>query len=75
VAEGRADIFLTYCTNALTAQTKNPGQQMIALPESLSVSADYGLTVINDASPTAQNFAQFILSTGARRFSLATASR
>ena len=29
VAEGRADIFLTYCTNALAAQKQNPGQQIV----------------------------------------------
>jgi molybdenum ABC transporter molybdate-binding protein len=62
VAEGRADIFLTYCTNVLAARKQNPGQQMIALPESLSVGADYGLTVVNGAPEPAQRFAQFILS-------------
>ena len=30
VAEGRADIFLTYCTGALVAQRENPGQQIVA---------------------------------------------
>jgi len=62
VAEGRADIFLTYCTNAMAAQKENPGQQLVALPENLAVSADYGLTVINGASASAQHFAEFILS-------------
>lgn len=62
VAEGRADIFLTYCTNALAAQKENPGQQIVDLPEKLSVGADYGLTVMNGAPPAAQAFAQFIVS-------------
>ena len=62
VAEGRADIFLTYCTNALVAQKENPGQQLVALPEALSVGADYGLTVVSGASAAAQEFAEFILS-------------
>lgn len=62
VADGRADIFLTYCTNAMAAVKENPGQQMIALPEALRVGADYGLTVINGASPAAQAFAPFIVS-------------
>lgn len=62
VAEGRADIFLTYCTNALAAQKENPTQQIVALPEQLSVGADYGLTVMNGAPPAAQAFAQFIVS-------------
>ena len=38
VAEGRADIFLTYCTNALVAQKENPGQQIVNLPDNLAVS-------------------------------------
>jgi ABC-type molybdate transport system substrate-binding protein len=62
VAEGRADIFLTYCTNAMAAWQQNPGQQVVALPETLSVGADYGLTVMTGAAPAAQAFAQFIVS-------------
>lgn len=62
VVEGRADIFLTYCTNALTAQKENPGQQIVKLPDALNVGADYGLTVIRDTTPAAEGFARFILS-------------
>jgi molybdate transport system substrate-binding protein len=62
VADGEADIFLTYCTNAIVAQKENPGQQVIQLPASLAVGADYGMTVINGASPNAERFAVFILS-------------
>jgi molybdate transport system substrate-binding protein len=49
MAEGKADIFLTYCTNAREAQAQNPGQQIVALPQELAVGADYGLTVIAGA--------------------------
>jgi ABC-type molybdate transport system substrate-binding protein len=63
VAEGRADIFLNYCTAAAVAAKENPGQHVIALPAALAVGADYGLTVINDASTAAHRFALFILST------------
>ncbi|HEX5213609.1 MAG TPA: molybdate ABC transporter substrate-binding protein [Pseudolabrys sp.] len=62
VAEGKADIFLTYCTNARAALNQNPDQQMIQLPDNLSVAADYGLTVIEGATPAAQAFANFIVS-------------
>jgi hypothetical protein len=51
-AEGRADIFLAYCTGARDA---------------LAVSADYGLTVMADALPGAYQFAPFILSTEGQR--------
>jgi molybdate transport system substrate-binding protein len=62
VAEGRADIFLTYCTNAQTAQRENAGQQIVMLPEPLAVGADYGMTVMNDSPAAAYRFALFILS-------------
>jgi molybdenum ABC transporter molybdate-binding protein len=62
VAEGRADIFLTYCTNALAAQKENPDQQIVALPDGLTVGADYGLTVIAGASAAAKNFADYVMS-------------
>jgi molybdate transport system substrate-binding protein len=62
VAEGRADIFLTYCTNAVIAAQENSGQQIIALPDALAVGADYGLTVIRGAKPAAEAFADFIVS-------------
>jgi molybdenum ABC transporter molybdate-binding protein len=62
ITEARADIFLTYCTNALAAQKENPGQQIVQLPARLAVGADYGLTVIAGAPASAQQFADFILS-------------
>jgi len=62
VAEGQADIFLTYCTNAIVAQRENPGQQVVQLPAPLAVGADYGMTIVNGASPNAEKFAAFILS-------------
>src|SRR3981081_473522 len=61
VGQGRADIFLTYCTNALVAVRENPGERMVALPEPLAVGADYGLTVMVTASPAAYRFALLIL--------------
>jgi molybdate transport system substrate-binding protein len=62
VSEHRADIFLTYCTNAMAAMRENPGQQMIELPASLAVGAEYGLTVLNGASGAANALADFIVS-------------
>src|SRR5262249_44664512 len=62
VAQGAADVFLTYCTNALAAQKENPGQQVVSLPDALAVGADYGLGVMNGASLAAHKFALFILS-------------
>jgi molybdate transport system substrate-binding protein len=62
VAEGKADIFLTYCTNARVARRENSDQQIVPLPTELAVAADYGLTVLSGSSPQAYQFAMFILS-------------
>jgi ABC-type molybdate transport system substrate-binding protein len=67
VAQGRADIFLTYCTNAREAVKENPGQRLVVLPDNLAVGADYGLTVMSTASPAAYRFALFILSGDGQR--------
>jgi molybdate transport system substrate-binding protein len=62
VAEGRADIFLTYRTNALAAQKQYPDQQMVDLPAALAIGADYGITVIKGTSTAARQFAAYIMS-------------
>jgi molybdate transport system substrate-binding protein len=62
IADGKADIFLTYCTNAIQAVREVPGARMLAIPEPLAVGASYGMTVLNDARPAAQRFALFIVS-------------
>jgi len=67
VAEGRADIFLAYCTATRDALQQHPDQQSVALPDALSVAADYGLTVINGAGPYAQKFADYIVSVDGQR--------
>ncbi len=67
VAEGRADIFLTYCTGAVVALKENPGQQIVALPDKLAVGADYGLTVMSSATSSAYQFALYILSAEGQR--------
>lgn len=56
--EGQADIFLTYCTNALAAQKDVPRLKVVALPAALQVGAPYGLTVSKTASLQAQAFAR-----------------
>ncbi|MCB1389316.1 MAG: molybdate ABC transporter substrate-binding protein [Rhodobiaceae bacterium] len=62
MSEKKADIFLTYCTNALLAQKDSPGLQIVQIPEALSVGADYGLTVVSGAPAAGQALADFILS-------------
>jgi ABC-type molybdate transport system substrate-binding protein len=45
----------------MAAERENAGQQVVALPDELSVGAEYGLTVVTDASSNAYRFALFIL--------------
>jgi molybdate transport system substrate-binding protein len=62
MADGKADVFITYCTNAILARQEAPGLKVVQLPEPLAVGADYGMTVLNGASDAAGRFARFILS-------------
>jgi ABC-type molybdate transport system substrate-binding protein len=64
--DGKADLFLTYCTNAMDAQRENAALQMVRLPDELSVAADYGLTVMTPARAAAYQFAMFILAAEAQ---------
>ena len=67
IAEGKADLFLTYCTNAMEAKKDVIGAQIVALPDELAVGADYGLTVIANVPPDAYRFAMSILSADGQR--------
>ena len=59
---GQADVFLTYCTNAVLARKEVPDLQIVQIPEALSVGADYGLIVMDDAPEAAAELALYILS-------------
>jgi molybdenum ABC transporter molybdate-binding protein len=58
----QADIFLTYCTNAVLAQKEVPALQFVPVPKALSVGADYGLIVLDGAPAEAWKLAMHILS-------------
>lgn len=62
VEKGEADIFLTYCTNAVLARREVPSLKMIAVPEPLAVGAEYGLTIVKGARPEAERFANYVRS-------------
>lgn len=59
--QNRADVFLTYCTNAVAARAELSSLQVVAVPEALQVGAAYGLTVRAGAPAQAQAFAQAVL--------------
>lgn len=62
MSEKRADVFLTYCTNAVLARKDAQSLKIVRIPEALSVGADYGLLVRNGAPAEAWRLAMYILS-------------
>lgn len=62
MTEKKADVFLTYCTNAVLAQKEVPELKTIKINEPLSVGADYGLIIRKGASEAASQLAEYILS-------------
>ena len=60
--EKKADVFLTYCTNAVLAQKEVQPLKIVKIPEKLSVGADYGVLVRDEASSEAWRLAMYILS-------------
>lgn len=58
----KADVFLTYCTNTVAARREVDSLQVVQLPESLAVGADYGLSILTPENPRAVRLAAFILS-------------
>lgn len=67
LASGNADVFLAYCTAATEAKAEMPDLQIVEIPEALAVAADYGLTLLDGARPTAAQFAMFVLSPEGQR--------
>lgn len=57
----QADIFLSYCTNAQLARQQYRQLQIIKLPASLEVAAEYAAIVRDQASQDTHNFLEFLL--------------
>jgi molybdenum ABC transporter molybdate-binding protein len=62
MSDKKADVFLTYCTNAVLAQNEVPDLKIIKIPGEISVGADYGLIINKNASEDAWRFGMYILS-------------
>ncbi len=61
--EGRADLFLAYCTAGREAAAEAPGIGVVELPPALAVGAEYGLTTLRTANaPVALPFVLYVLS-------------
>jgi ABC-type molybdate transport system substrate-binding protein len=61
VEQGKADLFITYCTNARIASAEVPTLRTIALPEAINVGASYGVTDVRGARRDAPAFIEFML--------------
>lgn len=59
--QGQADVFLTYCTNAVAAQKEVPRLKIVEIPPALQVGAAYGVTVRDGAPAAAGAFVQALL--------------
>ena len=57
----QADVFLTYCTNAVAAQKERSSLQVVQMPPALQVSAAYGLTVRQGAASPAAAFVKALV--------------
>jgi molybdate transport system substrate-binding protein len=67
VSDDQADVFLTYCTNAVLAKKQFQDLKIIQIQPDLTVGADYGLIVKDGASMEAWRLAMFILSREGRK--------
>lgn len=66
VERGDADLFLTYCTNAVLARREAPALHSVALPAELAVGADYGVVAMKAASADGRRLADYLLGAPAR---------
>jgi ABC-type molybdate transport system substrate-binding protein len=64
--QGQADVFLTYCTNAVASQKELPRLRVVQVPATLQVGAAYGLTVRRGAPASAEAFAKALLAPAAQ---------
>ena len=60
VSEDKADVFITYCTNATQAQREVKALQILALPDPINVAATYGVALVRPVVPAAQRFVDFL---------------
>jgi molybdenum ABC transporter molybdate-binding protein len=59
--QNQADVFLTYCTNAVSAQKEVPRLRIVEIPPELQVGAAYGVTVRTGAPQAADAFLRALL--------------
>lgn len=61
MSSDQADIFLTYCTNAVPARAEMPALAIVSIGKTLNVATDYGLITLRDAPAAAQDLVRYSL--------------
>jgi molybdate transport system substrate-binding protein len=61
LTSNQADIFLTYCTNALQAKAETPALSVVSIAKTLNVGADYGLIALRNGPAAAEDLVQYLL--------------
>lgn len=64
--EKQADVFVSYCTNARSAQKVESAIRFIEVPREFNVTANYSIGIAPNASDGAREFLRFVLSERAR---------
>jgi ABC-type molybdate transport system substrate-binding protein len=62
MAEHKANLFLTYCTNAMEAAREVAGSHVVTVPAALAVGAGYGVTTKTGAPASATAFVRLLIS-------------
>lgn len=58
--EGKADVFITYCTNAAEAKQQSTSLQIMAIPDAINVSALYGIATVRPTGSAGGAFIDFV---------------
>jgi molybdate transport system substrate-binding protein len=66
LVDQRADVFVSYCTNAKSAQTVNPAITFVEVPAQFNVISNYSIGIAPNAPEAAREFLRFILSERAK---------
>ncbi len=63
----RADVFVTYCTNARAAQREVPGISFVRVPDAYDIATSYTIGIAASAPNEAREFLRYVLSQRAQK--------
>lgn len=67
LVDRRADVFVTYCTNARAAQRAAPGISFARVPAAYDIATSYTIGIAPDAPDEAKEFLRYVLSQRAQK--------